>query len=142
MPRDLGQATQMSSYRTHVANNILVNVYIFNADVRPFTDVIVKVVCFDRTAAILVCNGERNLGKAPKLPRGLEGGGGGGLSSICIKNWYISRQRKVLSCSPCQRPYPALTSNASSFIRSRKPCFSWLRAADYPILASRVLLAS
>ena len=37
-----------------------------------------RLVCFDGTAAILVCESERDLGRVSKLKRGAGGGGGGG----------------------------------------------------------------
>ena len=42
---------------------------------------VVTIACFDQTAAILVCNGEHNLGRTPKLPRGAGVGKKGGYPS-------------------------------------------------------------
>ena len=38
-------------------------------------DQMVDIICFDQTAAILVCNDEHNLGRVPKLLRGTGVGG-------------------------------------------------------------------
>ena len=42
---------------------------------------IAEIAWFDQTAAIFVCNGERNLERAQKLPRG---GGGGTMGPLVV----------------------------------------------------------